>query len=77
MSAHRLLKVKVQSGSRKDEVLVRAADSFLVRVKAPAEMGRANAAMRSLLAAHLGVPAGRLWIVKGAHNPSKIIEIRG
>jgi uncharacterized protein (TIGR00251 family) len=72
----KLLKVKVQAGARENSILERAGDSFLIKVKAPAEGGRANAAVLALLASHLGLPAGKLWIIKGAHSPSKIIRIR-
>ena len=56
-------------------MVVRSGDSFLVNVKAPAKDGRANAAALALLAKHLGVPAARLWIIKGAHSPSKIVQV--
>jgi len=72
----KLIKVKVHADSHQAGLTVRAADSFLIRVREPAEQGRANAAVLALLAAHLQVPVGRLWIVKGARTPAKIIEIR-
>jgi uncharacterized protein len=72
----RLLKVKVQPEASEDRLVVRSADSFLIRVRQPPESGRANRAMLALLAAHLGVPPRRLWIVKGAHSPAKIVEVR-
>ena len=66
----KLMKVKVQANSREAGLTVRAADSFLIRVREPAEQGRANAAALALLAAHalqdLRVPpANRLEALKG------------
>ena len=51
-------------------------DTFVIDVKEPAENGRANEAVLKRLAEQLGIPKGRLWIVKGAGGSSKIIKIR-
>jgi uncharacterized protein YggU (UPF0235/DUF167 family) len=48
----------------------------MIKVKAPAKDGRANAAALALLAKHLGVAAAKLWIIKGAKQPHKIIQIK-
>jgi uncharacterized protein YggU (UPF0235/DUF167 family) len=53
----------------------RAETAFEVWVRAPAERGLANAEALGLLARELGVPAGRLRIVKGATSPAKIIAV--
>ena len=71
-----MIKLKVEAGARVDELAERAPNSFTVKVREPAAGGRANLAALSLLAKHLGVPVGKLWIVKGAHKPSKIVEVR-
>ena len=68
--------MKVQAGARENQLTVRSADSFLISVKEPAESGRANCAALALLGRHLSIPPERLWIVKGAHSPAKIIEVR-
>lgn len=70
-----LLKLKVMAGSREESLTARAGDSYLINVKAPAKDGRANAAALALLAKHLGVAAAKLWIIKGAHAPSKIVKV--
>ena len=64
------------AGARKEPITARAADSFLIQVKAPAYDGRANAAALNLLANHLGIEATKLWIIKGAHSPSKIVQVQ-
>ena len=66
------VKVKVHAGERKNRLEQKAPDSFEVWVKAPAEQGRANEAVRLLLAAELGVAENQLSLIKGATSPSKI-----
>ena len=66
------LKVKVHAGEKKNKLVEKAADSFEIWVKAPAEQGRANEAVRTLLAAHLNVAENKLSLIKGATSPAKI-----
>ena len=48
-----------------------------VRVSAPPDEGRANAALIELLAKTLGVPKSRVAITKGQTARNKILEIEG
>lgn len=58
--------------------IVGLADGVLsVRVSAPAQEGRANAALLKLLAKALRVPASRLTIVLGEHARTKVVAIDG
>ena len=66
------LKVKVHAGEKKNRLEVKSPDSFEVWVKAPAQEGRANEAVRTLLAQHLGVSENKLSLIKGAASPAKI-----
>lgn len=68
-------KVKVHAGEKSNKLLAKSADSFEIWVRAPAEQGRANEAVREILATRLNVPAGKLRLIKGATSPSKIFEI--
>ena len=68
----RYLKVKVHAGEKKNALVQKSPDTFEIWVKAPAQEGRANEAVRALLAAHLGVAENKLSLVKGATSPSKI-----
>jgi uncharacterized protein YggU (UPF0235/DUF167 family) len=70
-------RVKAHPGARKDELLEKAPGVYEAWVRAPAEQGRANAAVLALLAARLGIPAKRLRIIKGATTPSKIVQLLG
>lgn len=70
------IKVKVHAGEKKDKLLEKAPDSFEIWVKAPAERGQANAAVRAALAARLGAAENKLSLIKGATSPSKIFLLR-
>lgn len=72
----RYIKVKVEPEARQSAIVPKAKDSYQIRVREPAESGRANRAMLKMLADHLGVAVGKLWIIKGAHSPAKIVEVR-
>jgi uncharacterized protein YggU (UPF0235/DUF167 family) len=72
-----LYRVKAHSDAREDRLERLGPDRFEAWVRAPAEGGRANAAILSLVARELGLPAKRLRIVKGARSPSKIVEALG
>lgn len=71
------IKVKVHAGQKQNRLEQKAPDSYEIWVKAPAEQGRANGAVRAVLAQHLGVAENKLSLVKGATNPSKIFLHRG
>ncbi len=70
------LSLKVVPGASSAGIAGWLGDSLKVRVTAPAESGRANAAVRKLLAAALEVPASSVEIVAGAAGPRKVVEIR-
>lgn len=70
------IKVKVHAGEKKEKLLQKSADTFEIWAKAPAERGLANAAVRTVLAAHLGVAENKLSLIKGATSPAKIFLLR-
>lgn len=72
-----LLKVKVVPGSRRTEVVGRYGDGIKVRVAAPPEDGKANDALRAVLADVLGVKESAVRIVRGHTSPQKSVEIEG
>jgi uncharacterized protein YggU (UPF0235/DUF167 family) len=65
------IKVTAKAGSKKDEVAMKG-DRYIVSVREPAENGRANAAIHSVLARHLSVPEKSLALVRGGDKPSKL-----
>jgi hypothetical protein len=46
-----------------------------VRVSAPAEGGKANAALTRLLAKLMGIAPGKVRIVSGTHSRMKMVEV--
>jgi uncharacterized protein YggU (UPF0235/DUF167 family) len=69
--------VKVVPGASRDGIAGWLGDALKVRVAAPAERGRANAAGERLIAGALGVAPGSARIVAGATSARKIVEIAG
>ena len=70
------LKVKVHADEKKEKIIQKSADTFEIWVKAPAERGQANAAVRAALAVHLGIAENKLSLIKGATAPAKIFLVR-
>ena len=70
------IKVKVHAGQKQNRLEQKAPDSYEIWVKAPAEQGRANEAVRTILATHLGVAENKLSLIKGATSPAKIFLLR-
>ncbi len=66
------MKVRVHAGEKKNRLEQKNVDTFEIWVKAPAEQGRANEAVRALLAEHLHLPENKLSLIKGATSPAKI-----
>jgi uncharacterized protein len=71
------LALRVQPRSGKNEIAGERAGALLVRVTAPPVDGKANQAVRRLVAKRLGVPAGRVSIVRGESSRDKLIEVDG
>ena len=71
------LRVKAVPGAKRDEIVGALGDRLKVRVSQPPEGGRANEAIRELLAARLGVALREIEIVQGATNPQKTVRICG
>lgn len=65
-------KVKVHADEKKNKIVQKTPDTFEIWVKAPAQEGRANEAVRALLAEHLQLPENKLSLIKGATSPAKI-----
>lgn len=71
------LPLRVQASAHRDEVVAIRDGVLVIRVTAPAIEGRANEALRRLLAKRLGVPRSAITIVRGHHSRDKVIEIDG
>jgi uncharacterized protein (TIGR00251 family) len=71
------LPIKVVAGSSRTGIAGWLGDTLRVRVAAPAERGKANAAVEALLRKVLGLSAGGVTIVSGSSSPRKIVHIVG
>ena len=71
------LSLKVVPGASKTEIAGWLGETLKVRVSAPPERGRANAAVEATIAEALGLPARAARIVVGSQSPRKVIEIEG
>lgn len=71
------LRVRVSPGARRIAVAGRVGEVWKLRVTAPAEGGRANAAVVRLLAETLGLPRRRVALVSGHGARDKVVELDG
>lgn len=69
--------VRAFAGARRNAIEGARGGALVVRVSAPPERGRANAAICKLLAAHLGLAESAVWIERGHAAQRKIVRVRG
>lgn len=69
--------IKVVPASSRDCIAGWLGETLKIRVRAPAERGKANAAVEKLVAQALGVPKGSARIVAGKNSARKVVEIAG
>ncbi|MFD2422535.1 DUF167 domain-containing protein [Amycolatopsis pigmentata] len=67
--------VRVKPGARRDAVGGDFDGALVVTVRAPAVNGKANEALRRVLAAALGVRARDLVVVQGERARNKVIDL--
>lgn len=71
------LYVKVKPGSRADQLVYDETGLLNVRIKAPAQDGKANACLVEFLARQFKIAKSNVTIVAGFTNPHKRIDIKG
>ena len=76
MGRDELVHLRVIPRARRDEVGGERAGRLLVRTTAAPTDGRANDAVRKLLAAHFGVATSRVELVAGERSRDKTVRIR-
>ena len=69
--------VRVQPRARRDELVAVRDGVLVVRVRAPALEGRANAALCRFLADRVGVRSTSVAVVRGEHAREKVVHIEG
>jgi len=70
-----LWKVRVKASARRDAIVQKTKDSFVVSVDAHTKGGEANRRVLELLRRHLGADVD-IRIVHGHHSPSKIVSVQ-
>lgn len=72
-----MVRVKAVPGASSTKLSGVLEDRLKIRVAAPPEKGKANAALCALLAGALGVGKGAVSVVSGAGSPTKAILVEG
>ena len=71
------LRLRVMPGARRAGIVGRYGEAWKVRVAAPPEGGRANAAVVRLLAETLELPRESVTLVSGHGTRDKVVELTG
>ena len=71
------LRVKAVPGASSSGIAGWLGDTLKVRVSAPPEKGKANAAVEGVIAKALDLPDGAVRIVAGQSSQWKVVEIEG
>ena len=71
------IKVRVQPGARKEQVLGYSEGVLRVHVTAPPVEGKANAAVMDLLSRVLGVRSSQITILRGLGSRDKVLRVKG
>ena len=72
-----MIRVRVQPRASRDELAGWREDTLRVRVTAPPLDGRANDALRGLIARAAGVPTSAVGIVAGERGRDKLVAVAG
>jgi uncharacterized protein YggU (UPF0235/DUF167 family) len=70
------IKVHVFPGVKDEGVVKVGEDKLNIKVREKPENGLANNRAKELLAIYMGVIESNVRLIKGAHEPHKIFEIR-
>ena len=71
------INVKVVPSSSRNLIVGWLGESLKIKVKAPPERGKANAAVIGLLASKLDIDKELIEVVSGQSSPSKVLSIHG
>ena len=72
-----VLRVRVVPNAKRSEIVGLHGEAIKIKVQAPAQEGKANAALLDFLAEKLGVPARQVTLVAGEKSRDKILAIEG
>ena len=71
------LRVRVTPRAGRNEIAGKREGVLLVRVTAPPEAGKANAATCKVIARALGIPPSRVTVTRGAGSRQKSLRVEG
>jgi uncharacterized protein (TIGR00251 family) len=71
------LRFHIVPKAKKNKVMGERGDAIKIKLRAPALEGRANAALRSLLAEELKISESQITIERGHKSREKLIRIEG
>lgn len=71
------LRIKVAPSSSRDGIAGWLGETLKVRVRAPPERGKANAAAETIIAQTLGVAKECVQVVAGRTSTRKVVEVTG
>jgi uncharacterized protein (TIGR00251 family) len=71
------LTVHLQPRASRDGIDGLHGDALKVKVTAPPLEGRANKALKKLLAEHLGIPPSQIAIIAGQRSREKLVQVSG
>jgi len=71
------LKVHLQPRASRNGIDGVQGDALKLRVTAPPLEGRANKALKKLLAEHLGIPPAQIAIITGQRSREKLVRFSG
>ena len=72
-----LVRVRVQPRAARDELVGERSGALVVRVTAPPAEGRANDALRRIVAKAAGIAPSRTVLVAGASARDKLLRLEG
>ena len=73
--AGREVSVRVTPGARTEAISVDDIGQIVIKVTAPPENGKANAAVQKLLAKSLGIAKSRVQLMRGATSRNKVFQV--
>jgi uncharacterized protein (TIGR00251 family) len=73
----RIIQIKVKPSSRTSLLEQNEDGTWLAQIKSPPVDGKANAAVIETIAAALGIPRGRVHIVRGETGRRKTLRLEG
>ncbi len=69
--------MRLQPGASREEVVGFRGGALVVRVTAPPVDGKANEALRKLIAKRAGVAKSQVTIARGARSRDKLVRVEG